>query len=89
MTGPRDQPTRFAVPVNYETGAEITERQLHHLEAISSAGDALYEAMHFAEGSNPPGEHQEHDFRSKRMNEGATLLELALMMARKAALEAT
>jgi hypothetical protein len=89
MTGPRDQPTRFAVPVNYETGAEITERQLHHLEAISTAGEVLYEAMHFAEGSNPPGEHQEHDFRSGRMNIAAIHIETALMFARKAALEAS
>jgi hypothetical protein len=43
--------------------------------------------MHAAEGSNPPGEHQEHTFQSRRMSIAATQLEIALMMARKAALE--
>jgi hypothetical protein len=88
MMGPRDQPVRFAVPVDYETGAELSERQLHHLEAISAAGDVLYEAMHLAEGSTPPGEHQQHEFMSRRMKIAATHIETALMFARKAALEA-
>jgi hypothetical protein len=81
MTGPRD------TPINRLTGAPISERQQHHLEAIQAAGEALYEAMHFAEGSNPPGEHQEHVFMSRRMSIAATQIEGALMFARKAALE--
>lgn len=79
MTGPRDP-----VP---GTAGQLSERQQHHLEAITTAGEALYEAMHWAEGSSPPGEHQEHDFRMSRMITAALLLELALMLSRKAALE--
>jgi hypothetical protein len=86
--GPRDQAPRFAVPVNYETGEELSDRQNHHLAALQQAGEALYEAMHNAEGSQPPGEHQEHRFQSRRMSIAATNLEIAMMMARKAALEA-
>ena len=82
MTNPRDP-----IPVNNLTGQPLSDRQRHHLEAITAAGEALYEAMHFAEGSNPPGEHQEHVFLSRRMNIASTQLETALMFARKAALE--
>ena len=74
--GPRD-------PIHKEP----SERQLHHLDAIQSAGEALYEAMHFAEGSQPPGEHQDHEFQTIRMRTAATYVEIAIMMARKAALE--
>ena len=88
MIGPRDQPTRFAVPVNYETGEALSERQQAHLEALTEAAEALYDAMHFAEGSASPGEHQEHVFGSRRMAIAATHLEAALMFARRAALEA-
>lgn len=87
MTGPRDPVTRFAVPVNYETGKELTERQQVCLEALSETAYALYDAMHFAEGSTSPGEHQEHEFMGRRMKIAATHLETALMFARKAALE--
>ena len=82
MTGPRDP-----VPVNNFTGQPLSERQQHHLEAITAAGEALLEAMHWAEGSVPPGEHQDHVFLSRRMNIAQTQLETCLMFARKAALE--
>lgn len=87
MVGPRDTPPQFGVPVNADTGFPLTERQLHHLDAIKAAGEGLYEAMHNAEGSTPPGEHQDHDFMSRRMKIAATHLETCLMFARKAALE--
>ena len=87
MPGPRDQPLRFNVPVNYETGLELTPRQNAHLEALSEAAENLYGAMHFAEGTAEPGEHQEHEFMSRRMKIAATHLETALMFARRAALE--
>jgi hypothetical protein len=80
-------PTPSGNPVNALTGEPMSDRQVHHLDAITSAGEALYEAMHFAEGSAPPGQHQEHIFLSRRMNIAATHLETALMYARKAALE--
>jgi hypothetical protein len=78
--GPRD-------PVNTATGEPLSERQQHHLAAITAAGETLLDAMHAAEGSNPPGQHQEHTFQSRRMNIAATHLETSLMYARKAALE--
>jgi len=82
MVGPRDP-----VPANRANLQVLSERQERNLDAISIAGEALYEAMHWAEGSNPPGEHQEHDFQSRRMKIAATHIETALMFARKAALE--
>lgn len=82
MTGPRDP-----IPTNRSNQQQLSERQEHHLDAITLAGDGLYNAMHAAEGSNPPGEHQEQIFLSRRMSLAATYLEIALMMARKAALE--
>lgn len=88
MISPRDQPFRFAVPVDYETGAELTTHQQMRLERLSAAAESIYEAMHNAEGSTAPGDHQEHVFLSRRMNVAATHLETALMFARKAALEA-
>jgi hypothetical protein len=81
MVGPRD-------PVPAADPAGLTDRQQHHLAAIQSAGEALLEAMHWAEGSSPPGQHQEHVFMSRRMNIAATQVEIAMLMARKAALEA-
>jgi len=82
MPGPRDP-----VPVNNLTGQPLSERQQHHLAALTAAGEGLLEAMHNAEGSAMPGEHQEHVFMSRRMNIAATHLETCLMYGRKAALE--
>lgn len=79
MTGPRD-------PVPAATG-QLSERQQHHVDALAAAGEALYEAMHWAEGSNPPGEHQEHVFMSRRMQRAAEFIEIAVMLARKEALK--
>ena len=87
MTGPRDAPPQFGIPVNSETGLPLTDNQLHHLAAIREAGEKLYSAMHDAEGSTNPGEHQEHSWSGRRMAHAATLVETALMFARKAALE--
>lgn len=81
MVGPRD------LPVNTATGLPLSDRQQHHLAAITEAGEGLYSAMHAGEGSNPPGEHQEHTFQSQRMKRAADLLEIVIMLARKAALE--
>lgn len=89
MTGPRDPVPRYAVPVNYETGLELSDRQQHHLKMIAEAGELLYAAMHNADGSAIPEEspHREHFFGSRRMAVAGDYLEIALMMARKAALE--
>ena len=87
MITPRDSKPEYGVPVNYETGMPLTKRQQGHIQAITEAGDALADAMHMAEGSNPRGEHEEHHWQGRRMAHAATLLETALMFARKAALE--
>jgi hypothetical protein len=82
MTNPRDP-----IPANRANQQVLSDRQQHHLDAISLAGEALYEAMHYAEGTTPPGEHQEHEFMTRRMKIAHTHIEAALMFARKAALE--
>lgn len=87
MTGPRD-PVQKTGPVNHLTGQPLSDRQVYHLDAIQKAGEMVYAAMHAAEGSSEPGEHQEHVFLSRRMAIAATHLETAIMFARKAALEA-
>ena len=87
MITPRDSIVTSA-PVNSDTGKPLTESQLKHLEAIKTAGAALYDAMHAAEGSMPPGHpYEEHHWGGRRMAHAATLVETALMFARKAALE--
>jgi hypothetical protein len=87
MTGPRDPAPRYGVPVNSDTGKELTDNQVMHLAALKEAASGLYEAMHRAEGSNPPGDHAEHTCSGRRMAHAATLLETSLMFSRKAALE--
>jgi hypothetical protein len=88
MVGPRDSPPQFGVPVNSDTGMPLTERQVKHLANLKEAAAALTDAMHFAEGSQPPdGPFQEHHWQSRRMSIAGTHLETALMFARKAALE--
>jgi hypothetical protein len=82
VTNPRDP-----VPANRANQQVLSERQEHHLDAITTAGEALYAAMHAAEGSNPPGQYEEHEFMAQRMKRASWLIEMALMMARKAALE--
>jgi hypothetical protein len=85
--GPRDAVQQYAVPVNSETGIPLSEMQIRRLAAIKDAAEPLYEAMHQADGSALPGEHQDHSWTSRRMAIAATHLETALMYARKAALE--
>jgi hypothetical protein len=87
MTGPRDTPPEYGVLVSSETGMPLTQRQRAHLQAIREAVEPLYEAMHNAEGSTMPGEHQEHTWSSRRMSIAATHIETALMFIRRAALE--
>jgi hypothetical protein len=80
MIGPRDHPPSGQ--------SLVTDNQKHHLDAIMAAGDALYTAMHDAEGSGPPGVNEsEHHFQTRRMAIAASNLETALMYARKAVME--
>jgi hypothetical protein len=64
-----------------------SENQRMHLDRIAEACELLRLYLHEAEGSMPPGEHQEHEFMSRRMKIAAEHLEISEMMARKAALE--
>jgi hypothetical protein len=84
MSSVRDQPMQFGVPVNYETGLPVTDRQRARLEALRDAYELLLSVMHDAEGSSTGNE----TFSSRRMAIAATQIELGMMMARKAALEA-
>jgi len=66
---------------------EPTTHQQMHLTRIAEAVEAVYAAMHDAEGSAQAGAHEEHVFMSRRMKIAATHIETALMFARKAAVE--
>jgi hypothetical protein len=82
----RPTPKAFAY-LDYESGKEISDRQLIHLDALANAAEALREAMHYADGTTMPGEHQEHTWSSHRMSVANSHLETALFFARRAALE--
>jgi hypothetical protein len=82
--GPRDQIVGATVPVNFETGQPLTVAEQMHMQKIAEAGKALLAAMHEANGSVPgdlfsPG---------SRMHFAAQYLDIAIMLARRAALEA-
>ena len=64
-----------------------TERQEKHVAVLREAIAMLRQVMHEAEGSQDPGQHQEHVWSTRRMDMAATLLEMAEMFAIKAALE--
>jgi hypothetical protein len=87
MITPRDKPPEFGVPVDFDTGMPLSQHQKGRLQGLNEAAEDLYAAMHNAEGSAPPGEHQEHKFQSLRMRRAADHLDVALMLAKKAALE--
>lgn len=79
MNGPRDH------PINQLNGRPLTDAQSLRLEHLSDTIDEVRKMMHIAEGSS---EDDGWDFRSRRMQKAADHLEIALMMSRKAALEA-
>jgi hypothetical protein len=87
MITPRDPRPQFGVPVDSETGQALTGPQFQRLVALKDAADLLYAAMHAADGSAPPGQHQEHTWTSRRMGIAATHVETAIMYAGRAALE--
>jgi len=84
MTGPRDIPQRFGVPVDYVTGETLTDGQMGRITALRLAHKALLDTMHDCEGSD----HDNPTFQSRRMAVANTQLELAIHMAMRAALEA-
>lgn len=63
------------------------ERQLKHVQAIEEAFELVRSVMHQAEGSTDPGQHQQHQWSSRRMSIAATNLETAEMFAIRAACE--
>lgn len=87
MITPRDTHVPLAVPVDHRSGRPITEHQGKHLQAMREAFNSLAEVMHAAEGSTPPGEHQEHVWQTRRMAHAATLIETAMMFAEREVLE--
>jgi len=88
MINPRDPIPAPGAPINAQTGQPLSDRQAYHLDTLKEVGEGLYEAMHNAEGSTMPGPFQEHTWSSRRMAMAASYLEISLMLARKAALEA-
>jgi len=87
-SAPRRQPPRSTVYVDYQTGFEVSDSQYRRIEKLLDQIDGLYAVMHECDGSSLPGEHQEHDWSSKRMRRAAECIEMGLMLAMRAALEA-
>jgi hypothetical protein len=83
---PRDTPHRYPL-TNPRTGALLTDQQITYLENLEAGVAALLQAMHHAEGSVDPGEHQEHVFTTRRMNIAKTHLDTALLFAREEAVK--
>jgi hypothetical protein len=83
---PRDTPHRYPL-TNTRTGALLTDQQITYLENLEAGAAALLQAMHHAEGSVDPGEHQEHVFTTRRMNIAQTHIETALLFAREEAMK--
>jgi hypothetical protein len=80
--GPRDE-VKYGVPINIETGHPLTDVQLERVQKLTAAIDELLAVMHECEGSNPGNP----EFSSRRMKIAFTQLELAMLMAKRAALE--
>jgi hypothetical protein len=86
MISPKDTPHRYPL-TNPRTGALLTDQQITYLDNLEVGAAALFEAMHHAEGSVDPGEHQEHVFTTRRMNIAREHLETALLFAREEAMK--
>lgn len=82
--GPRDMPQRFAVPVDYMTGETLTDAQAARITALQLAHKVLTDTMHDCEGSD----HDNPTFQSRRMAIANTQIEMGVLMALRAALEA-
>lgn len=86
MISPKDTPHRYPL-TNPRTGALLTDQQITYLDNLEAGAAALLQAMHHAEGSVDPGEHQEHVFTTRRMTIAQTYLEMALLYAREEAMK--
>jgi hypothetical protein len=87
MLNPKDAVQQYAIPVNPETGRPLTELQVKRLQLVNEAIEPLLEAMHTVDGSTH-NEHEEHLFTSRNMKKAADYLEIAMLLARRACLEA-
>lgn len=81
--GPRDAVVQAVVIVDWRTGRALTEHQGRALGNLQEMADALLDAMHHADGTQPGAER----FGSRRMELAATQIELGLEMAFKAVLQ--
>jgi hypothetical protein len=86
MLNPKDAVQQYAIPVNPETGRPLTELQIKRLQLVNEAIEPLLEAMHTVDGSTH-GEHEEHVWSNRLMATAADHLEIAIMFARKAAMQ--
>jgi hypothetical protein len=87
-SSPRRAPIGRSVYVDYETGFEVTDAQYSRIETLLDAAEGLFKVMHDADGSVMPGERQEHVWSSSRMRKAAEHLDMAMMLSKRAALEA-
>jgi hypothetical protein len=87
MVSPRDPQQPLAVPVNVLTGKPVTAQQAQHVNAITDAVGSLLDVLHNAEGTTAPGQHQEHQFQTRRMSIAHTLIEQAVLFALKEVLK--
>jgi hypothetical protein len=85
--GPRETIV-FGKLVDFSSGQEVTDHHRARLATVDEAAQALYRAMHDAEGStSPDGPRPEHRFGSRKMAIANTHLETALMYVRAAIME--
>lgn len=81
---PRSQPVKFGVPYDYDTGQVLTDGQVERIQRLREAHQALRNVMHECEGTDPGNA----EFSSRSMRKADEQLELSMLMAKKAALEA-
>jgi hypothetical protein len=81
--GPRDAVVQAVAIVDWRTGKALTNQQALALGNLQEAAEALFDAMHHADGTMPGDER----FGSRRMSIAATQIELGLEMAFRAVLQ--
>lgn len=83
-TAPRQPTPRFgAQPFDYESGQPLSDAQYGRIMKIELAYRALLDAMHEADGTPDAP-----NFGSRRMAIANTQIEMGILMAKRACLEA-
>ena len=78
----------FGKLVDFTSGKEVTDHHMARLATIDDAMQALYRAMHDAEGSNSPdGPRPKHRFTTRRMAIANTHIETALLFIHAAIMD--